>query len=943
MTRVLINFRISQSQGKSLSLLCGAMKWLRDHKDEPMQEKSEEAKSEVKTGSSVPSWVRNFEAQKKVEEQEWKKKEHQRVQESYQSRLSTVRRAMEDEMELQKSETLMPEAKRAKLIGLAFSRASTTTQSSSSAESEASMVAKSNGEDYYLLKDYESDSEKKVDEEFDFLMETRKRRSEAEKKTKEEQELVEYPTRKIFFCSRTHSQLSQFIQECRKTHWSNDIRLVVLGSRKTMCVNPSVNTLATLNQINDKCLDLVGAKPPQSSLDDQNGASVVKLSKLSSASPQLNPAFGLVPEESPSTMCKFLHTQRQNIFRDRLLAMPKDIEELVKMGESGHECPYFATRSAIHNAELVILPYNTLLHESTREALGIDLKGHIVIMDEAHNLIDTVNSIHSIELTLSKCSQALSQLSLYLDKYRSRLKAKNIIYIEKIQAILKALIKYMNPSSLSVQKPNSDTSNEANGSTKTSLESDNRIDSNEVSASIVQLNDFLFASNLDSHNLFKIEKYLKESDVVHKVQGFCQSAQVEITDFKHKKTFQIQLDETEFEKHRPALGMVASFLATLTSQSRDACLLVSRHTSNPKLSSLKYILLNPEIQFQTILRDARSVILAGGTLQPFGDFYQHLISSSPSSSSLDQISSSSTSQAVVDTPSSSSLASSPGVNMMDRVSTFTCSHIIPDSNLLTLIMRSGPTGVDFNFVYERRHLNAEAFDELALVFANLCKTVPDGVVVFSPSYHFEESLINRWKSTGAFEKIDGKKKIFREPRSTSGVESILAEYEATITSNKGDLDGSNGAILSCVVGGKLSEGINFKDHLGRCVIVLGLPFPNARDPVLMERLAHINHKANQAGVQQAELMAASSSDYYENLCMKAVNQSIGRSIRHIGDYATILLIDSRYNKPSIQSKLPQWIRKRLVPVSSFGEANRNVVKFFLSKSSNQAAIYESRK
>jgi chromosome transmission fidelity protein 1 len=33
------------------------------------------------------------------------------------------------------------------------------------------------------------------------------------------------------------------------------------------------------------------------------------------------------------------------------------------------------------------------------------------------------------------------------------------------------------------------------------------------------------------------------------------------------------------------------------------------------------------------------------------------------------------------------------------------------------------------------------------------------------------------------------------------------------------------------------------------------------------------------------------SDYYENLCMKTLNQSIGRAIRHINDYACILLLD----------------------------------------------------
>ena len=94
----------------------------------------------------------------------------------------------------------------------------------------------------------------------------------------------------------------------------------------------------------------------------------------------------------------------------------------------------------------------------------------------------------------------------------------------------------------------------------------------------------------------------------------------------------------------------------------------------------------------------------------------------------------------------------------------------------------------------------------------------------------------------------------------------------------------------------MSEGINFSDSLARSVIVVGMPFPDARDPILQEKL------------QNAEkLRPHSSKEVYEAMCMKVVNQSIGRSIRHANDYASIILIDKRYENKQIKSMLPSWI------------------------------------
>jgi hypothetical protein len=78
-----------------------------------------------------------------------------------------------------------------------------------------------------------------------------------------------------------------------------------------------------------------------------------------------------------------------------------------------------------------------------------------------------------------------------------------------------------------------------------------------------------------------------------------------------------------------------------------------------------------------------------------------------------------------------------------------------------------------------------------------------------------------------------------------------------------------GALLSCVVGGKMSEGINFSDGYGRCVVMCGMPFPNKNDPILAEKLVYVQRRSGAKAVPQ----------YIETMCMKAVNQSIGKQTK----------------------------------------------------------------
>lgn len=62
--------------------------------------------------------------------------------------------------------------------------------------------------------------------------------------------------------------------------------------------------------------------------------------------------------------------------------------------------------------------------------------------------------------------------------------------------------------------------------------------------------------------------------------------------------------------------------------------------------------------------------------------------------------------------------------------------------------------------------------------------------------------------------------------------------------------------------------------------------------------------------------------------MKAVNQCIGRAVRHRNDYAAVLLLDERYAKPAVKNSLPDWI-KRSLKISEGPEAFKLMSKVIL--------------
>lgn len=241
-----------------------------------------------------------------------------------------------------------------------------------------------------------------------------------------------------------------------------------------------------------------------------------------------------------------------------------------------------------------MLPYQHLLHTHTRETLGISLKNNIVIIDEAHNLIETISSIHTITINSSQIDISLSQIRMYLEKYVSRLLGKNIVYIKQIITVLKSF--------------------------KRVLENKERKDA------VMTVNEFTHLSDIDHFNLFKIQKYLESSQLAKKLNGFNDKVRTEMeTAYQKEKliypkaTMPAKLIQLQSQSSSLSiLHQLEAFMMCLTHPNSDGRIVITYGAKdyNDAIPQIKYMLLNPAEVFKPIIDETKSLILAGGTMEP---------------------------------------------------------------------------------------------------------------------------------------------------------------------------------------------------------------------------------------------------------------------------------------------------------------------------------------
>lgn len=506
----------------------------------------------------------------------------------------------------------------------------------------------------------------------------------------------------------------------------------------------------------------------------------------------------------------------------------------------------------------------------------------MIIVDEAHNLMDTISSIHSIAVTQGQLQRCRSQLSVYLHKFRNRLKGKNRVYVAQVVRLIDSVSGYL----------------------------ESKMSEKRSSEGIVDVGHLMAGKGVDQINLYRLMRYLQKSKLARKVEGYTLHAE------EKQSISQSRMEREAHVSTTPVLTHIQSFLQALTNPATEGRFFYEKDEKNDL--SLKYMLLDPTHHFKEIVEDARAVILAGGTMSPvrfpgpdlhfeyslslsqMDDYVRHLF-------------------AYVDPA---------------RLRTFSCGHIIPKENLIAVPVAKGPGGIDFDFTFDKRNSPAMV-EALGSCLLQLSSTIPDGLVVFFPSYAYLEQVVLRWQTKGSgatkpiWDRLQEKKPIFRESKAATGTDDVLNQYSQAIATG-------HGGLLLSVIGGKLSEGINFSDALGRGVVVVGLPFPNAQSAQWKAKLEYIEQStAARTGGSSRNEGKAAGREFYENACMRAVNQSIGRAIRHRGDYAGILLLDRRYGTPRIESKLPAWIRQGIIVKDGadggFGQVVEHLRVFFKGK------------
>lgn len=342
---------------------------------------------------------------------------------------------------------------------------------------------------------------------------------------------------KIIFTSRTHSQLQQFSQQLKKVNFNSSfkdfkfnhksiltekemVKLLPIGSKRQLCCNDKINTKVwSIDQINDKCQDL------------RKENSCVYFKNLRDTNTNSITNFP-TPEIYKSVI---------------------DIEDLHEIGQKSKTCAYYGTKPVVETAEIITMPYQLLFMNDNK----LDLTNSIVIVDEAHNLVNTLIDMNRADISLSELNCLLAGIDIYLQKFESKLAPRNKHQLSKVKALIQDLIDYF--------------------------------EEEYVDKKTTNLLPFL---KLNANDIIK---FMQTSYLPQKLQSY--------------------MIKNEIVKSKsPLLFKLIKFLSILTNnKTTDGVWYFESNT-------LKYLPFSPGVNVSTVIETCSKMILIGGTMQPFDQF-----------------------------------------------------------------------------------------------------------------------------------------------------------------------------------------------------------------------------------------------------------------------------------------------------------------------------------
>uniref|UniRef100_A0A8C8Y1C3 Regulator of telomere elongation helicase 1 n=1 Tax=Panthera leo TaxID=9689 RepID=A0A8C8Y1C3_PANLE len=641
---------------------------------------------------------------------------------------------------------------------------------------------------------------------------------------------------KIIYASRTHSQLTQVISELRSTSYRP--RVCVLGSREQLCIHPEVK-------------------------------------KQESNHMQIH----LCRKKVASRSCHFYNNVEEKSLEQELTTSILDIEDLVKSGNKHKLCPYYLSRNLKQQADIIFMPYNYLLDAKSRRAHSIDLKGTVVIFDEAHNVEkvceesasfdltphDVASGLDAIDRVLEEQTKVAQQGEFHLDFSADPAASGLRMELEDL-AKLKVILLRLEGAIDAIELPGDQSGVTKPGSYIFELFAEAQI-TFQTKGCILDSLDQIIQHLAGRMGPFTNTAGLQKLSDIIQVGGCLGDGGTLGLGLGMLSPLSLQVHIHPDASHQRTARRSDAWNATAARKQGKV---------------LSYWCFSPGHSMRELVRQGvRTLILTSGTLAPVSSFALELQIPFP---------------VCLENP-----------------------HVIDKHQIWVGIVPKGPDGAQLSSAFDKRFSDA-CLSSLGKALGNIARVVPHGLLVFFPSYPVMEKSLEFWRARDFARKLEARKPLFVEPRSKGGFSEVVDAYYTRVAS-----PGSNGATFLAVCRGKASEGLDFADTNGRGVIVTGLPYPPRMDPRVVLKMQFLDELKGRSG-PGGQLL--SGHEWYRQQASRAVNQAIGRVIRHRHDYGAIFLCDHRFTHADARAQLPSWVRPHVKVYDSFGHVIRDVAQFF---------------